>query len=89
VTEVAATMSLPEVRLILEEAARKESEQTLVALQNEALTAFAVWDKSAGRRLEKLAKYLQQQADYAEQSPPSRSELSGVFAAWGASVEDK
>lgn len=81
-------MSLPEVLLILEEAARSESEQALIALQAETLSAFAVWDKQAGRRLEKLARELQRQAQNHEPAEPSSSQLSGLFSQWGASVQD-
>jgi hypothetical protein len=42
VGEVAASLSLPEVLLILREDQKRESARALMALQSQALTAFAV-----------------------------------------------
>jgi len=81
-------MSLPEVQLVLQEDQRREASRALVALQGEALAAFAVWDKRAGRQLESLGQDLQRQARNDQPAEPSPLQLSGVFSQWGVSVLD-
>lgn len=51
-------MSLPELLLVLREDTRREATRALMALQSEALAAFAVWDTEAGRKLERFHKAL-------------------------------
>jgi hypothetical protein len=85
VTEVVAGMSLPEVLLVLREDSRREAGRALVALQTQALAAFAVWDKGAGRRLEQFRRSL---CGRLFPLNPSRSdEVATAFSAWGVSVE--
>jgi hypothetical protein len=81
VTEVVAGMSLPEVLLVLREDSRREAGRALVALQTQTLAAFAVWDKDAGRRLEKLQKVLSE--PLAPKRPASDDQLEAVFDVWG------
>ena len=81
-------MSLPEVQLVLQEDQRREASRALVALQGEALAAFAVWDKRAGRQLESLGQDLQRQARNNQPAETSPLQLSGVFSQWGVSVLD-
>jgi hypothetical protein len=77
-------MSLPEVLLILREDHRRESTKALLALQTEALAAFAVWDKDAGRKLEQFRRILGKSLE--PQDSVSTDDLGSVFSGWGASV---
>lgn len=74
-------MSLPEVLLILREDHRKESTKALLALQTEALAAFAVWDKEAGRKLEQFRRALGD--SLIRTKPAEAEELEQVFGQWG------
>jgi hypothetical protein len=78
-------MSIPEVLLIIREDNRRESNRFLVALQSDALAAFAVWDKEAGRRLEHFRKLLTERLDPPKPAQPQ--DLGKVFAAWGAQID--
>jgi hypothetical protein len=78
-------MSLPEVLLLLREDHRRESTKALLALQTQALAAFAVWDREAGRKLEQFRRSLGK--SLAPQKSGSTDELGSVFSGWGASVE--
>jgi len=79
-------MSLPEVLLVLREDHRRESTRALLALQTEALAAFAVWDKESGRKLDRFRKDIAQ--SLSAENQPGTKDLAGVFSAWGASIEN-
>jgi hypothetical protein len=78
-------MSLPEVLLVLREDERREATRALMALQTEALAAFAVWDKEAGRKLEQLRRSLGEVL--VPPRPSSPAELVCAFSDWGVPVE--
>jgi hypothetical protein len=78
-------MSLPEVLLILREDQKRESARALMALQSQALTAFAVWDKESGRKLEQLRRSL---GESLYPQVGDAKQLVGVLSSWGASAED-
>lgn len=78
-------MSLPEVLLVLREDHRREATRALLNLQTEALAAFAVWDKEAGRKLESLRRLLSNQTEPIVQA--TSQDLEKIFAGWG--VQDK
>jgi hypothetical protein len=80
-------MSLPEVLLLLREDGRREAGRALVALQTQALAAFAVWDKEAGRRLERLRQGLIQSNLPPEPADPWK--LEDALADWGAEIRMK
>lgn len=75
-------MSLPELLLMLREEAKRDARRALLDLQTEALSAFALWDKESGRRLERLRKLLGEQVEPPQQA--TTEDLEDVFAAWGA-----
>lgn len=77
-------MSLPEVLLILREDHRRESTKALLALQTEALAAFAVWDKDAGRKLETFRKTLGR--SLAPEDPANPDQLLSALNDWGAQI---
>jgi hypothetical protein len=74
-------MSLPEVLLVLREDARREAGRALVALQTQALAAFAVWDREAGRRLEQFKRSLGDSLLPAK--APDTQELGRIIGGWG------
>jgi hypothetical protein len=80
-------MSLPEVLLLLREDGRREAGRALVALQTQALAAFAVWDKEAGRRLERWRQGLIQSNLPPEPVDPWK--LQAALADWGAEIRMK
>jgi hypothetical protein len=74
-------MSLPEVLLVLREDGKREASRALMALQTQALAAFAVWDKEAGRRLERYRRTLGESLFPAK--APDAEELGRIFGCWG------
>jgi len=78
-------MSLPEVLLVLREDHRREASRALVALQTEALAAFAVWDMEAGRKLERFRRSLGEPLSTPE--VVATEKLSRIFGQWGAARE--
>ena len=78
-------MSLPEVLLILREDQKRESARALMALQSQALAAFAVWDKESGRKLEQFRRALGESL-FRERKVESE-DLERVFGQWGATTD--
>lgn len=74
-------MSLPEVLLLLDEQDKRDCERALLKLQTQSLANFAVWDKDAGGKLERLHKTLLQKI----QPPGSASteDVATVLSQWG------
>jgi hypothetical protein len=75
-------MSLPEVLLVLREDGRREAGKAIMALQTQALAAFAVWDNEAGRRLDRLRRSLAESASLNQQAK-GNPKLEEVFRDWG------
>jgi hypothetical protein len=74
-------MSLPEVLLVLREDGRRQAGKAIMALQTQALAAFAVWDKEAGRRLERLRRSLENSIGLSK--PADGEGLDKIFRSWG------
>lgn len=56
-----------------------------MALQSQALTAFAVWDKESGRKLEQFRRALGESL-FRERKVESE-DLERVFGQWGATTD--
>jgi hypothetical protein len=74
-------MSLPEVLLVLREDGKREASRALMALQTQALAAFAVWDKEAGRKLEQFRRSLAE--PLSASTPEDIDRLVRSLAEWG------
>ncbi len=87
-TEVAATMSLPEILLLLERHERRERARVLLDTHSRHLTTAGVWSEKATDALRRFQKELLAQSREEPPKPITNADLSAAFASWGASIEN-
>lgn len=85
-TEVAASLSLPEILLLLERHERRELTRVLLDTHSRHLTTAGVWSQRATEALRRFQKELLEQSRHEPPKPATNADLSAAFAGWGVDI---